>query len=67
MTISNSLSHNKICCENAMDVALLINDGSLGLIKKKKKSYYNRQLLFNFISTLANVCTNIICNIVGFK
>ena len=23
---------------------------------KKKKSYYNRQLLFNFISTLANVC-----------
>ena len=36
MTISNSLSHNKICCENTMDVALLINDGSLGLIKKKK-------------------------------
>ena len=55
MTISNSLSHNKICCENAMHVAFLINDGSLGLIKKKKKSYYNRQLLFNFISTLANV------------
>ena len=55
MTTSNSLSHNKIYCANTVDIALLIKDESLGL-RKKNTSYYNRLLLFNFVSTLANVC-----------